>query len=158
MSFLPPSSFQSVGPQNGPGVCGGHCPSPFPPLPFHLSAGQPKARPALGEKGEGGRGRGKDAHVAQNAVQPSPLPGGSPHAWVCWVRGGGGSQASCMRQKLGTFGHCGGTQGTDWDPMGPPPCLAPECIKWVVPRMTHWGSLGPPWGPPFFWLQKVLWG
>ena len=67
---------------------GGHCPSPFPPLPFHLSAGQPKARPALGEKGEGGRGRGKDAHVAQNAAQPSPpLYGVPPHAWVCWVRG-----------------------------------------------------------------------
>ena len=101
--------FLLWGPRMGQVCVGGHCPSPFPPLPFHLSAGQPKARPALGEKGEGGRGRGKDAHVAQNAVQPppppsmgvpshahvaqnavqpSPLPGGSPpHAWVCWGRG-----------------------------------------------------------------------
>ena len=94
---------------------GGHCPSPFPPLPFHLSAGQPKARPALGEKGEGGRGRGKDAHVAQNAVQPSPPPlyggplpcscrtecctaippsRGVPPMPGCAGSGGGGSQAS----------------------------------------------------------------
>ena len=119
---------------------GGHCPSPFPPLPFHLSAGQPKARPALGEKGEGGRGRGKDAHVAQNAVQPPPPLYGGPLPCSCRTecctaippsrgvppclgvlgQGGGGSQASCMRQKLGTFGHCGGTQGTDWDPHGAP--------------------------------------
>ena len=77
------------------------------------------------------------AHVAQNAVQPSPLPGGSPPC-LGVLGQGGGSQASCMRQKLGTFGHCGGTQGTGWDPMGPS-CLAPETFKWVVHRMTHWG-------------------
>ena len=132
--------FLLWGPRMGQLCVGGHCPSPFPPLPFHLSAGQPKARPALGEKGEGGRGRGKDAHVAQNAVQPPPPLYGGPLPCSCRTecctaippsRGGpppclgvlgqgGGSQASCMRQKLGTFGHCGGTQGTDWDPHGAP--------------------------------------
>ena len=100
--------FLLWGPRMGQVCVGGHCPSPFPPLPFHLSAGQPKARPALGEKGEGGRGRGKDAHVAQNAVQPpppsmgvpshahvalnavqpSPLPGGSPPMPGCAGAGG----------------------------------------------------------------------
>ena len=47
----------------------GPLPLPLPPSPFCRSAGQPKgARPALGQKGEGGRGRGNDACVAQNAA------------------------------------------------------------------------------------------
>ena len=75
--------FPLWGPRMGQVCVGGHCPSPFPPLPFHLSAGQPKARPALGEKGEGGRGRGKDAHVAQNAVQPPPPLYGGPLPCSC---------------------------------------------------------------------------
>ena len=48
-----------------------------------------------------------------------PFQGGPPPC-LGVLGQGGGSQASCMRQKLGTFGHCGGTQGTDWDPHGAP--------------------------------------
>ena len=63
--FLPPDSwlvFARVWPL-------GPLPLPLPPSPFCRSAGQPKgARPALGQKGEGGRGRGNDACVAQNAA------------------------------------------------------------------------------------------